>query len=341
MDGVLLILRPLPRPRLAIIGHFNEAQAAHLEAQAGHVQWLCQNLRFVSYSQVEKDCQALATQLQERWGEDVKSFRFSAMPRGGMVVLGMLAYCLGLERHRLEPPFPVDAPLVVVDDCALTGARFASYLERQASQQVIFTPLYAPQGLREAILKEEPRVIACLSAQDINGVVGGEETNQQRLARWRPRLDGKRYWVGAPEHVCFPWNEPDTFFWNPVSEKVEKGWRILPGELCLKNRLPPGVQPVALQVQPEGKGPFRPTEAVIFGEYERQIVIGQLESGQTFGLEGTAAAMWRALLEAGSLEEAVDRMVREYAVEEGILRADLQAFIDDLLGRGILERCLD
>ena len=338
MDGVFLILRSSPRPILAILGCFDKAQSAYLEAQAGHLQWLCQNLRCVSYLQVEKDCQTLAAQVLERWGNEVKDFHFRAMPRGGLVVLGLLAYCLGLERQQLEPPFPADAPLVVVDDCALTGARFASFLRRQASSRVIFAPLYAPAPLREAIQQQEPRVMACLSAQDYQVDTNTAETDLERLERWWPRLQGTRYWVGTAEHVCFPWNEPDTFVWNPVSKRVERGWRVLPAKMCLKNRLPPGMQPVPLQVQPEGRGPFRPAEAVIFGEYEGQVVIGQLESGQTFGLEGTAAAMWRALIEASSLEEAVGELVREYEVEEEILRADLQAFVDDLLGRGILER---
>ncbi|HNT23078.1 MAG TPA: PqqD family protein [Anaerolineales bacterium] len=337
ITGALLILRQAPRPTLAVIGRFDETQGAYLKARARHLQQLCHNLHYVSYRQAEKDCRVLADRLRARLGDDLNRFYFQAMPRGGMVILGLLAYCLNLDRQRFEPPFPPDAPLVVVDDCALTGARLASFLARQAGPRVVFAPLYAPDQLRDAIQRQEKRVIACVSAHDLE-VANDEVPGQlETLEQWQAHLPGKRYWVGNPEHVCFPWNEPDTFFWNAASARAEKNWHILPGELCLKNRLPEQITPVPLQIQPDGDGLFKPAEHVVYGDYEGGVVIGQLEDGRVIGLENTAAAMWRALISSASIEAAVDRLQNEYMVDETALTADLHDFIEKLLGRGIIK----
>lgn len=336
--GALLILRYRPCPTLAVIGRFDEAQRVYLDMRARHLQQLCNTIRFVSYKQVEKDCQVLADRLRAQLGDDINRFYFQAMPRGGMVVLGLLAYCLNLERQRFEPPFPADAPLVVVDDCALTGARFASFLTRQAGPRVLFAPLYAPAQLRKLIQQKEKRVIACVSAQDLKVATNEVPAQLETLEQWQARLPGKRYWVGNPEHVCFPWNEPDTFFWNAASGQAEKGWRILPGELCLKNRLPEQTTPIPLQIQPDGDGLFKPAEHVVYGDYEGGVVIGQLQDGRVFGLENTAAAMWQALLNSVSMEDAVARLQNEYMVDGAVLMADLHAFVEQLLARGMIEK---
>jgi DeoR/GlpR family transcriptional regulator of sugar metabolism len=52
---------------------------------------------------------------------------------------------------------------------------------------------------------------------------------------------------------------------------------------------------------------------------------------------GVAADMWNAVIETGEAEAIVDNLANEYDVDEITLRSDLQAFIDDLLVRGILE----
>ena len=294
---------------------------------------------YVTYRRAEQDSEQLAIQLHEWFGRrELASFHFAAIPRGGLIVLGMLAYVLGLEQAQLEAPHPPEALLVVVDDCALTGFRFGQFLGRCASVQVIFAPLYAHPDLRAAIVAQEPRVLACLSAHDLHDY--GQTRWGEEYPAWRERqlalLGQGRYWVGQTEHLCFPWNEPDRQVFNPATGKLEPGWRIVPPELCLKNRLPPGVEPIPVQVQPEGKGPLKPSERVVFGDLGDEIVVGDLESRKTFGLRDSAAEMWRAIVEYGNLEDAAGALTELYAVGEAILRADLRAFADDLLARGLL-----
>lgn len=339
LSDVILVARPNPSPFLAMFGSFDEDFTLQFATQVAELNGLFVRLRYIHYRQIESDCEQLAMRLIECFGRrTLAGFYFTAIPRGGLIVLGMLAYVLGLERTQLETPHPPDAPLVVVDDCALTGFRFGQFLERCASSQIIFASLYAHPDLRAAIVAREPRVLACLSAQDLHDY--GTERWGEEYPAWRERqltrLGKGRYWVGQTEHLCFPWNEPDRSVFNPATGKLEPGWRIVPPELCLKNRLPPGVEPIPVQVQPEGKGPLKPSERVVFGDLGDEIVVGDLESRKTFGLRDSAAEMWRAIVEYGNLEDAAGALTELYAVGEAILRADLRAFADDLLARGLL-----
>jgi hypothetical protein len=93
---------------------------------------------------------------------------------------------------------------------------------------------------------------------------------------------------------------------------------------------------IPIQVQPEGKGPLNPAGNVIFGELDGQILLGNLTTGEIFGLSDVAADMWRAVVEHGNFEDVVINMLEEYDVDEGALRIDLRVFVRDLLSRGIL-----
>lgn len=340
MPGCVLRIRLSPRPVLAVVGSFDASMESWLNGQSRALQRGCAQLRYVDYTQAEEDCTILAAQLVECLGRDgVKRFHFAPIPRGGLIVLGMLAYLLQLDRTQLLPPHPADVPLVIVDDCALSGARFGRFLASCTNHQVIFAPLYSPPDLRAAIASREPRVVACLSARDLKDhgpeQFGAEYSGWQ--ARWQERLGSSRYWIGMPDHVCFPWNEPDRSVWDPAAERVVPAWPIVPPERCLKNRLPAENGGIPVQVQPQGRGPLRPSADALFGEFQGQIVIGHLRTGENFGLADVAAAMWRAIVEHGNLEEVLAALGRDYEVDEGRLRADLRAFIDDLLARGLLE----
>src|ERR671910_1255702 len=128
MPRATLVVRAAPDPLLGVVGYFDAAGRARLEALRWQLEHILPRLRYVGYAQAQEDCERLAARLVERFGRDeLRGFRFVAIPRGGFIVLGMLAYILGLERSQLEAaPYSehAGAPLVVVDDCALSGVRF-------------------------------------------------------------------------------------------------------------------------------------------------------------------------------------------------------------------------
>jgi hypothetical protein len=338
MPDVELVIRFAPYPAIAVLGSFDNEAVVRLAALSRQLRISCKRLRYISYAQAEEDCRILAEKLIELFGRDeLGKFQFTTIPRGGMIVLGMLSYALGLERKQFGRPASDNNPLVVVDDCSLTGRRFADFIENCRSDKIIFATLYSHPNLRSAIEEREPRVLACLSAHDLQDhwYELSEEGQDEAQGKWLSRLNGKRYWFGQTDHICFAWSEPDRLFWNPVTEKVESGWHLLPPELCLKNRS--DSKPIPVQIQPEGKGPLCPSGRVIFAYYNGCVIIGDLVTKESFCLDGVAADMWNAVIEEGDAEAILDKLLTEYDIDEFTLRSDLQSFIDDLLARGILE----
>ncbi len=307
-----LIVRSGPQPLLGVVGTFDLAAQARLAFLRWQLTHIWPGLRYVSYRQAELDCERLSAQLVAQFGhEALSTYHFVGLPRGGLIVLGMLAYCLGLQHHQLHLLPPPDTPLVVVDDCALSGVRFGRFLQSYPIHRMIFAPLYSPPDLRRAILSQESQVVACLSAWDLH------DHAPERLgrgyeawyARWMARSDSPCYWVGQPAPVAFAWNEPDQSIWNPFTEQAEDAWPLLPPEYCLKYRSQRDTAAIVIQQQPFGKGPLRPADAGLFGELEDQIIVGHIHTGLSFSLADVAADMWRALIEHGTVDGMVNALL--------------------------------
>ncbi|MBU7583781.1 MAG: PqqD family protein [Nostoc sp. TH1S01] len=336
---VKLIVRPSPQPVIAVMGCLNAAAELWVQHLLFTLNRSLSRLHFVSYQQAEVDCQLLATQLVEHFGrEQLKQFHFTAVPRGGLIILGMLAYALDLKSDQLQPPESSDIPWVVVDDCVFTGSRLGNFLQSQTHPKIIFAHLYSHPELRQAIATKEPHVLACLSARDLPDY--GEEDLGEHYQTWKQQsfsqLSGSRYWVGKTDSLCFSWNEPDRFFWNPISQKMQGGWRFLPPEICQKNRLKSPVNPPSIQVQNEGNGNIQPGLQVIYGEYGEEIIIGNLETQASFELNGVAADIWKFLVEYGNVEQIVTALLNIYEVDEDDLRTDVHSFINQLNNQGLL-----
>jgi hypothetical protein len=334
----LCIVRAEPTPVLAVLGTFSAKALGQLSLQAPFLNQACQRLRYVTYADAMMACEQLAEQLQQTFGsKSLQEFQFYGVPRGGLIVLGMLSYILGLRSEQLNPAEVSDAPLVVVDDCALSGSRFYRVLQQypRNSNSIILATLYAHPALRAAIASREPNVLQCLSAQDLYD--HGPETMGADYNTWQTqnqaRLAGHRYWLGLPDYICFPWNEPDHLLWNPVTAALEQSWHILPPTACLKNRPARGVS-LPIQVQPTVRGWLQPTEHIVFGELNAQVLIGHLLTGEIFGLSGKAAAFWQVILRAEGMEEAIAQLSAQYS--ESNLRSELTSLIDQLMQQQIL-----
>jgi hypothetical protein len=333
----LCIVRAEPTPVLAVLGTFSAKALGQLSLQAPFLNQACQRLRYVTYADAMLACEQLAEQLQNTFGsQSLQEFQFYGVPRGGLIVLGMLSYMLGLRAEQLNPAELSPVPLVVVDDCALSGSRFYRVLQQYPHQSLILATLYSHRELRGAIAAREPNVLQCLSAQDLYD--HGPETLGADYKTWQTqnqvRLAGHRYWLGLPDYICFPWNEPDHLLWNPATAALEQSWHILPPTVCLKNRPVRGVS-LPIQVQPRVKGWLQPTEHIVFGELNGQVLIGHLLTGETFGLSGKAAAFWQVILRVEGVEAAIDRLSAQYAGSN--LRSDLTTLIDQLIAQQILQ----
>lgn len=77
-------------------------------------------------------------------------------------------------------------------------------------------------------------------------------------------------------------------------------------------------------------------DSVLLREVADEAVILNLDSESYFGLDAVGARMWRALIDADSIQAACDLLLVEYDVEAEQLRHDLSEFIDKLLQHGLI-----
>ncbi len=333
------VVKPGEQPLIGILTEVDTAQASRIGVQIRAAEKAIGRLRYITYEEAERHADRLAEKLIRRFGaENVRGFRYAAIPRGGLIVLGMLAALLDLPPSQLSgESLSPDTPLVVVDDCALSGARFGSFLATCNAERVIFAHLGSNPELRTAIETREPRVSACLAAFDLEDHGPRLEGYADARARWSERLGPCRYWIGDTEGVCFPWNEPDRLVWDPSAQRIESGWRLLPPERCIKQRAARPPAGIRVEVQPSGRGPLRPSRSALFGSFGGETLLATLDRGETFLLAGSGQEIWWALVKHGSTGRAVAALANRYRVEEAILRADLETFVESLLARGLLE----
>ena len=76
---------------------------------------------------------------------------------------------------------------------------------------------------------------------------------------------------------------------------------------------------------------------VLFRLVGDEGVLLNLNTEQYLGLNPVGTRMWNVLSSAASIQAAYDDLLQEYEVEPAQLRADLEEFIDQLLGQRLIE----
>ena len=76
---------------------------------------------------------------------------------------------------------------------------------------------------------------------------------------------------------------------------------------------------------------------VLFRLVGDEGVLVNLNTERYLGLNAAGARMWDVLNNAGSIQAAYDLLLQEYDVDPARLRADLEEFIDALLGQKLIE----
>lgn len=334
-----LIARPEPVPALGILADLDPSGLSWLSAMRGFLDRLPSRLRSLEYSDVESLVEELASVLRVKVGEDVlNEARFVGIPRGGLIVLGMLAYVLGLDPTQLSTRSPGSGPVVVVDDCAYSGTGLNAFLEGCAADDVVFACLLAPPSLLESLAQTEPRVSACVSAGELADLTPTGDEGAAWRSEWAQRLERPRYWLGITEYVCFPWGEPDWSYWDHHSQRVVDGWSVMPPEISLKHRHPAPNEPLPVQIQRAGRGPLTPGPAVLAATWEGEVRLVNMDTDSHYGLDGVAADMWREVLAHGDVAAASAAIAAEYDADPEEIHGDLTALVGDLLAAGLLHR---
>jgi hypothetical protein len=335
-----LIVRGGASPGMAVVGDLDPAAIARVEELFDQVEEATETAWYVSYPQAVVDVQALAERLEQRFTRTaLDDALFRPVPRGGLIVLGMLSLAMGLRHEQLDPLQDDDGRLVVlVDDCALSGHRIHQTLRATRAQRIALAFLYAPIELCRNIELREDRVQGCVAARRLRDI--GPEllgTGYGAWAeQWADRLGEARYWIGRPETVSFAWKDPDRSFVNRVTGEREAAWQVVPGHLT-----PPperaSSSSLRVQTQPEAKGPLQPAKGVFFAEIDGTVVIAHTDHEAAIELSAVAGAFWRSIIEGGSVSEAAARLHDNYDTDHARLETDLEQFVDELLERGLLE----
>lgn len=294
-------------------------------------------VRFVGYRDAERLVEKLAVALRDAIpAADLAAARFAGIPRGGTIVLGLLAYALDLSPDRLRDDDP-SRPLVLVDDCALSGARLRSELAgRPGSRRIVVAHLLSSPALRVAIGADEPRVLACVAAEDLADrsaevVADGAERAAWR-ERWRRRLGGRPYWFGAVEPVVFSWGEPDVVAGDASGGEIVGGWHLASPERCFELRM----QLAGPQAERRVRS-WRAPASVVHAEEGSRLWLFDRRRQEAFSLDGVGARAWLLLAAVGDLDFVVERLAAAYEVGTGELRRDLEALVAELVDRHLLE----
>jgi hypothetical protein len=340
MPDAVLVLRYDPFPVLGVLGELDAAQAARVAALFDELTELAPILRVLDHVAVDAAVRRLADHLVSRLGRHrVERASFRAIPRGGVVVLGLLAYALHLDPEQLEPEHDVGGPVVVVDDHLSSGAGVRRWLAAHPpARPVVVAHLLSTVGVRRAIEEDDPRVTACIAGDDLHDLA--PERLGPGYAGWRRRWvtrSPEAYWTGLPEPVAFPWAEPDRSVWNPVTEAVEPDWHLVPPDRCSANRPALGLRAHAVQVQVPAPGPIRPADDVVAADLGAgRVIVASADHGDAVRLADVDADRWHALRAAGDVPAAVALLGRWYDAEPARLGSDLEAFVGRMQAAGML-----
>jgi hypothetical protein len=327
IDQPVVVSRPRDQ-LLAVFGVFGGTSADRIQLILAELGPALGVLRYVDYQEVEHLVEELGSAIVGQLGESADHASYMAMPRGGLIVLGMLAYVMGLDDQRLESPDP-QHPLVIVDDLALSGTGFRQFLRRLDHPDIVFAHLFSHPELRQSIQQEELQVRSVLAAADLDD--HGSERFGSTYPEWQTRWQARNpdtYWMGYLDHLCLPWTEPDWAWIDSADGSVQTGARLLPPALCLKHRAPTAGPSADFCLQPEGHGPLAAGPGVVFCERGGELLIAGPHGVIT--LNDTAARMWLALIERGSIDAAADILSDSFDTATDQLTKDLSALVAEL-----------
>lgn len=292
-------------PPFTALGH---DELLRLWPLAVHARHLLAQLRFVDYHQAEQDAALLAQQLLSRYTPaELGQMAFYGLPRGGLIVLGLLAYQLDLRPQQLQPASPDGfAALCLVDDCALTGNRLVETLMNVPHDRVVIAALYAAAGLYSAVQQQFPHVETCLAAHFLAEKPGADLQHGDELRLQEFLAD--RLYAAPLELVAFAWNEPDFIALTPFDVGPSQQWRFLPPHQCGKNR-----QALDLPPRPAAELQWIVPQGIVYGWHGGVLYLLDTRREEVFRLDGLAADSWRALAGYGSTVAALAYLRRQYA----------------------------
>ena len=320
---------------LGVFAHVGEDDQPIADALGWQVDRILKRLRPLAYQDVEDACWRLARKVRDHLGpRGLRDALVVGIPRGGQIVAGLLSYALSLPASQVGQSMVRDGPVILVDDCVLSGSRLSEWLHSNPGPSVVAAHLASTPACRHAIEAVYPRVAACLAAIDLNDHAVNRDDGWHE--RWRAR-EPETPWIGDPDHVIFPWNEPDSVVWNRRRLRGERGWRVAPPHWCMRNRADVAGNPAPIQINSVDRaGHHSPADGVVWSERRQAVLIARRGDDRAVQLAGVAAACWRQLATHGDVDRAVAVIAEMYHTPVTSVRSDILELVKNLSARGLL-----
>lgn len=332
MHDVVLGVRERPEPTFVFAGAIDPAARARVADLSGLLDEAAARLRILSWSDVEVAITALARRVRQRLGaDDLAAARIVGVPRGGWMVAGLVSYALEVPGDSAVAT--TRGPLIVVDDCLLSGVRLRQFLGGSEAERIVVATLCSHPEACHAVEQEEDRVIACVAGLDLEdhtAALLGDGAASWR-ERWAQRVP-ERYHTAVLDLPVFPWSEPQIRLWNDVTGRVEPHWWLAPPELCLRNRVARPVLPV--QVADDRPGLWRLASGVVPITHPDAVVLVDTTHGHSMRLTGAGVQVWQAWMIDG--DDAAAAIARRYARPVATVAADLDHMLTLLADRQML-----
>ncbi len=74
---------------------------------------------------------------------------------------------------------------------------------------------------------------------------------------------------------------------------------------------------------------------MVAADIDGDLVMMSVEQGEYFGITGVGPRVWHLLAEPTTVSDLTRAICAEYAVEESICQAEMQAFIEELIDLGL------
>jgi hypothetical protein len=77
--------------------------------------------------------------------------------------------------------------------------------------------------------------------------------------------------------------------------------------------------------------------SVLIRRLDDELVLLNLDNERYYGLDGDSAHMWDVLSSSPTIDAGVAQLLAEYEVDPNQLRADVDAFLSELVENGLVE----
>lgn len=307
-----------------------ESSQDHLSEINSQLQSLDTSLQQIQYldsTQCLDLTKSLAKIIKQTVPENIlKNSQVVAIPRGGLFIQAMLSYFLPLKHHQLQyTENDVDtSPLIIVDDCAISGLRLAQQLEKFPNRDIYFFTIASPEKLRDSVKLKEARVLDFKSVVNIKSYSTLKAQNTQQ-----------RYWLGQCDAVIFPWSETQRSHFSNGKLSNRPLWKIAPDKLCMSTKAKK--QAIKATEVKENQSAVLSTPDNILHFTDQGITkILDASTMKHYSLDAIGSDIWQSLLSNSNLDHALAELSATYKVSKTRLNNDMQLLTQKLIDAGLI-----